>query len=124
MLSDKAIRYYRNGYSCSQCIIMASCDTYSINADRSKLCSAVRGISNGFGVGAMCSVPITCAIIIGMLYTNEADVKSKRLEFMLRFNKALCSFNCSSIQHSVKSCEQVIALGCDILSELLAGNTP
>jgi hypothetical protein len=103
---------------------MASCDTYSINADRHKLCEAVRGISNGFGVGAMCSVPIACTMIIGLLYSNEADIKGKRLKFMLRFNKALGSFNCSSIQHSVKGCEQVIALGCDILSELLEGDTP
>jgi hypothetical protein len=119
MLGEYALKYYNEGYSCSQCIIMAACRQYGIRVNSDNICSATKGINNGFGVGAMCSVPITCVMVIGLYFNNEAVIKQKRLEFMLRFKEKFKSFNCSELQKRVYRCDEVIKSGCDILSELL-----
>ncbi len=117
MLSELAIEYYRQGYSCSRCIMKAAEDEYGINAKDTL--QALGGISNGLGIGAMCSVPITCVLVLGLLYTDENKIKQKRLEFLIRFKKDFKSFNCSEIQKQVDICDPVIKRGCDILAEII-----
>ena len=116
MLSDMAIAYYNQGYSCSCCIIKGAEKLYGISAKDTQ--RALSGINNGFGIGIMCSVPISCIMVLGLLYKDESTLKQKRLEFLLAFKKTYKSFNCSEIQSKIYSCEEVIRKGCDILENL------
>lgn len=118
MLSENAVRFYRNGYNCSKCIIKAAETEYGIKVGDTTL-KMLGVVNNGFGIGAMCSVPIACVAVLGALYKDEAMLKRKRLDFLVRFRKEFGSYNCSEILPRISTCENVIAAGCDILSEIV-----
>lgn len=117
MLGERAIEFYRQGYSCSRCIMKAAESEYGISAKDTM--KALAGINNGLGIGAMCSIPITCILVLGLLYTDENTIKQKRLEFLIRFKNEFKAFNCSEIQKQVCVCDTVIKAGCDILAEIV-----
>lgn len=118
MLSENAVKYYRNGYNCSKCIIKAAEDEYGIRAGDTAL-RMMGAVNNGFGIGVMCSVPIACVAVLGALYKDEAVLKRKRLDFLVKFRKEFGGYNCSEILPRISTCEMVIAGGCNILSGIV-----
>lgn len=117
MLGNLAVDYYRQGCSCSRCILLAVSKRYGIATEQ--LYRALSGVSNGFGVGALCSVPVVCVMVLGLIYSDEVIIKQKRLNFLMEFKSRLGSINCSELQHTNGNCERVIKIGCDILAELI-----
>lgn len=117
MLGERAVYYYKQGYSCSCCIMKAAEEKYGISA--SELYKALGGINNGLGIGSVCSVPITCIMILGMLYCDENILKQKRLEFLISFHSEFSSLNCSEIQKHISLCDEVILKGCNILEKVI-----
>ena len=118
MLSEYAVRFYRNGYNCSQCIIKAAESEYGIRPGSTTL-NMLGAVNKGFGIGVMCSVHFACIAVFGALYSYEAVLKGKRLDFLVRFRNEFGSYNCSEILPRITSCERVIAVGCNILSEII-----
>jgi hypothetical protein len=117
MLGNLAVDYYRQGYSCSRCILLAVSKRYGISTEQ--LYKALGGVSNGFGVGALCSVPVVCVMVLGLIYPDEVVVKQRRLSFLMEFRSRLKSLNCSELQQTHKGCEYIIKTGCDILEGLI-----
>lgn len=118
MLSENAVKYYRNGYNCSKCIIKAAEAEYGIKVGDTPL-RMLGAVNNGFGIGIMCSVPIACVAVLGALYKDETALKRKRLDFLVRFRNEFGSYNCSEIMPRISTCEKVISGGCDILADII-----
>ena len=116
-LGSRAVYYYKCGYSCSRCIIKAAEEKYGISAADTH--RALNGINNGLGIGIICSIPIACIMVLGLMYDDESVVKRKRLELLMQFKDEFKAFNCCEIQKIIPDCEQVIKKGCDILENLI-----
>lgn len=117
MLSDRAIGYYRQGSSCSRCIMQAASEKYRLETDN--ITYALDGFAGGLGIGAVCGIPLVCIMVLGMICTDETVLKAKRLEFIMRFNEKFHSLNCGDICGRVKDCEEVIRAGCNIIEEII-----
>lgn len=114
MLGDIAVGYYRAGYNCSQCILMASKDHYNIEfCDNCvKMCC---GINNGFGFGGMCSVLIACIMVLSSLIPE--DIGRNRILFAEDFNRLNGSMYCGKIK--ADDCETVIKNACNLLEKYI-----
>lgn len=117
MLGEYALEYYNQGSGCGQCIIMAAEKVYGIKSCKG-IENAMRGISNGLGVGSVCSVPVACIMVIALVCEDEAEMKMKRLMFMERFKKSLGSYDCGTLQKKAE-CYELIKKGCDILEKIV-----
>lgn len=117
MLGEYAVEYYNNGYGCGVCIIMAAQKAYGIKSCRG-IEKAIRGISNGLGVGTICSVPVACVMVLALLYEDETELKAKRLMFMEQFRKSFGSYECGALQKKAE-CSELIKRGCDILEKVI-----
>lgn len=114
MLGERAAEYYRQGFGCALCIIKAAEDEYKIEGEVIE--KALTGITGGFGIDAMCGVPIVCVMIIGLMCGDEIEVKGKRLRFLMGFRDKIGGFNCGEIKREWE-CEEVIRTGCEILEK-------
>ena len=102
MLGDLALKYYGEGYNCSQCIIKAACDKYCIPFDENIL-NMNLGVYGGFGVGSICCALVGAILALGLIFKNENDLKRKRMELILYFKNEFSCINCCAIK---KSCAQ------------------
>lgn len=114
MLSDRALKFYNNGYNCAQCILKACEEEYSVKISE-ELLNSCNGLYNGLGVGGCCGVIIASIMVIGILCDN---VPFCRLEMVERFNKEFSSLNCCQLKKKCK-CDKIIIISCDILSDII-----
>lgn len=114
-LAEAALKYYRNGYNCSQCIIMAYFEIYKrkINPDIINMCGAV---NNGFGTGCICSVLVAAIMIFGLIF-DEKKARKKRILLFDRFMQKYNCLNCAAI--SAEKCDDIIIYVCRITEELI-----
>lgn len=114
MLKDMALKYYRRGENCSQCVLRACNEKYglSFSEDCFSMCG---GIWGGFGVGSICSVLVACIMIIARMCPQ--DTARKRIQMIDRFNSELGGINCGKIRKG--DCEKIIRASCDILEEII-----
>lgn len=122
-MKQKAIYYYREGYNCSQCLLKACEQTFNIPISKQTygMCSAV---SNGFGIGGMCSVLIAAIMVFGLLF-NESTAKRMRLQLLNRFSAAYSSFNCCDlVKHrgAEKGCEVILGDIADMVESIICEN--
>ncbi|MGN1317490.1 MAG: C-GCAxxG-C-C family (seleno)protein [Lachnospirales bacterium] len=114
MLKNMAVRYYREGYNCSQSVLMAANEKYSLNLPH-KCIKMCEGVSNGLGIGSVCSVLVACIMVISLMC--EKEVKMKRLEMIDKFDKVNGGINCGKIRDN--DCIKIIENSCDILEDLV-----
>ncbi len=117
-MKKRALYYYnQENYNCSQSIILAARDKYSIKVD-DELLRGLGNINNGFGVGCMCGVVVCAVIILGMIFDKDR-AKCLRLTFLSIFKSKYQSFNCCQISSQVINCNKVISDVCDILDSIV-----
>ncbi len=114
MLKERALRYYKTGCNCSQCILKAAEEEYGLTIPQ-ECYECCEGIYNGFGIGSVCSVLIGCIMVIGL---SGVDVSCRRLYMTERFNSKFCSVNCGCLIRD-NECSNIIADACDILEDIL-----
>jgi len=109
-LKTLAVRFYNEGYNCSQCIIKAFEEKYDYNIeDRSY--SALSAVNTGFGVGMVCSALVAGILIFGLVF-DEVTAHRARLRLLASFDAYFDSLNCSgldSIKDSSSGCEKIIS---------------
>lgn len=113
MLKNLALKYLKNGYNCSQCILMACCEYYNLNLPKQcyEMCN---GIYNGMGIGGMCSVLTACIMIISIMHPE--DIACKRMLMIDCFNEKNKGINCGKIRQD--DCETIISNACEILERI------
>ena len=119
-MKTKALHYYNQGYNCSQCVLKALEDKYKVNIPKQSyaMCSAV---SNGFGVGGMCSVLIAGIMAFGVLF-DEQTAKRLRIKLLSRFQETHKSNSCESLKmerRSGRKCEVLVADIAELIDEII-----
>lgn len=128
MLKDKAIEYFKNGYSCSECIVQACIDAGICDA---YLLPCATTFSGGMSSGCACGSITGSQLVLGYLYGrnnkfgNEISARQKAAEFVEEFKK-LNKVTCCRILSSEFSgmdrkmhCSKFVADACDILEQLI-----
>lgn len=121
MLGEKALKYFRQGESCSSCIFLACEDFYRIRLpeDIYKMCG---GLNNGFGTGGMCSAAVTSVMFIAYYFGNdESKVRKARIYFLTSLQERMKSTSCAKLKKScgntIKECGELLEATIDKFSQ-------
>ncbi len=127
-MKEKAVNYFKNGYSCSESIIRAAVDEGLCDP---VLLSCATSFSGGMSSGCLCGAVAASQMIIGFnfgrdnLKDNEVCARAKAKEFVEKFkekNKITC---CRVLSGGLEGparkerCSKYVADSCDILDELV-----
>lgn len=96
-MKDKVLDYYYQGYNCSQCILKAAEQKYKIPISKQSL-NLCSGISNGFGIGGLCSLIAAGIMIFGLLF-DEKTVKRLRMKLLNEVQEKYSSLNCNELRN-------------------------
>lgn len=113
-MKNRAIKYYRDGCPCGQCLILAARDKYELDIN-DDLLKAMLMVSNGFGYGGMCAAAASAVMIFSIMF-DEDTAKEMRLEFLERFKKNYRSFNCCVLSDD---CENIIGGAAKIADDVI-----
>lgn len=89
-MKNKAVNYYKQGYSCSESVIHAAIDEGL--CDKSLLCIAT-AFSGGMSSGCLCGAVAGAQIVLGANFgkqnskNNEESARAKAKEFIEEFKK-------------------------------------
>jgi C_GCAxxG_C_C family probable redox protein len=119
-MKDKVLEYYYQGYNCSQCILKAAEQKYRIPISKQSI-NLCKGISNGFGIGGICSVIVAGIMILGALL-DEETLKIARLKLINAFQDKYSCLNCSQIKKNIglNTCETFIVEAADIIDAIIS----
>ncbi len=120
-MRELALKYYRQGYNCSQCILMAAQQTYKLSVPKPcfNMCS---GVNMGFGIGNMCSVVIAGVMVFGLMF-DTGVTKKLRLKLMTQFKEKYGNFNCSVLIKEHNQCADLIQGIADMIDKLIKEET-
>ena len=113
MLGDIALKYYKQGESCSKCIFKACEDVYKIKLPN-EIYEMCGGLNNGFGVGGMCSAAVT-SVMFAAFYLGE-DENRARIYFLTSLQEKMKSTACGKLK---KNCGNAIKQCGDLLEETI-----
>lgn len=128
MIKDKALEYFKNGYSCSESIIQACIDEGICS---SELLPCATTFSAGMSSGCVCGTVAAAQMILGYVFGrnnrfgNRIFAREKAAEFVERFrneNKVTCCRILSSgYEGSAKKehCAKFVSDTCTILEDLI-----
>lgn len=128
MIKDKAIEYFKNGYSCSESIIQACIDEGICS---SELLPCATTFSAGMSSGCICGAVSASQMVLGYLFgrnnkfNNQVFAREKARNLVDEFknlNKVTCCRVLSAgLEGSAKKehCSKLVADACDILEELI-----
>lgn len=128
MIKEKAIEYFKNGYSCSESIVQAAIEE-GLCSPELLPCSTTfsAGMSSGCACGAITSSQMILGYIFGRnnRFNNQVFAREKaRLlieEFKKRNKVTCCRVLSSGYEGSAKKehCSKFVADACEILEELI-----
>lgn len=108
-MKEKALKYYLQGYNCSQCMVMAAGEYYNINVT-DEMIDALNGVNIGFGVGSICSVLVGAIMAFGLMLNEEATKRAriKLLDLFAQNNGG--NISCPSLKNRGKAggCEELV----------------
>ena len=118
-----ALDYYKNWYSCSECIVRAAADKGYCSEDLIKIATPFSG---GMSIGCICGAIAGAQIVIGSVFEKE-DSKLMAKEFIKRFtanNKVTCckALSCGLDKGSAERrelCKNYVANSAEILESMI-----
>lgn len=129
-MKEKAINYYKNGYSCSESVIQAAIDEGL--CDKSLLAIAT-AFSGGMSSGCICGAVAGAQMVIGANFGkenqqgNDETARAKAKEFVEEF-KAKCKSTCCRVLSAQfdfnsperkQNCASLVGESCEILESLI-----
>lgn len=130
-MKDKAIKYFMEGYSCSEAVIKAAHDEGLVVENPDLLMKISSAFSGGMASGCVCGAVSGAQICIGAKY-GRADVTGARIgnlssELVSRFKEkhkaTCCRFLSKGFEHSDPNrkvhCQKFVAECCDILEDIV-----
>ena len=119
MLKERVRSYYEAGESCSRILLQAAAEEYGIFLSEDIL-SACGGINGGFGIGGMCSGLVAAVMVLGLLF-DEADIKAKRILFLIRIQEQFGYMDCCRLSAFEEDCSILLEKMAEILQEVIEG---
>lgn len=127
MIKDKALEYFKNGYSCSESIVQACIDEGLCS---SELLPCATTFSAGMSSGCACGAVTGAQLVLGYLFgrnnrfSNQVFAREKAAALVEEFkkrNKVLCcKILCLGFEGSAKKehCSKFVNDAAEILEEL------
>lgn len=127
-MKEKAVEYFKNGYSCSESLIKAAIDE---GLCPSELMPVATAFSGGMSSGCLCGAVAAAQIISSYYYGREnsmgnevlARQKAKELvdEFKKRNKITCCRVLSGGLEGAAKKerCSKYVSDACEILEEML-----
>lgn len=128
-MKEKASNYYKNGFSCSESVIMAAIDEGL--CDKSML-SVATAFSGGMSSGCLCGAVAGAQMIIGANYgkmnlkNNEEVARIKAKEFIEEFKKShkatCCRILSAGLEGTARkaSCTKLVEECAEIIEKMVA----
>lgn len=127
MLKEVAVKYYRQGYNCSESILRAGNEVYQLGLhDRDMIMSAAFG--GGFQIGDVCGALCGAACVISSRYVETKahdceDLRPLTQKLVIAFQKRMGSRQCAQIKpvfHTKElKCENTVAVSAEVLEDVL-----
>lgn len=132
---ERAIEYFKNGYSCSESVVKAAIDKGLVHESALPLATAFSG---GIGSGCLCGAVAGMQLIIGAMYGRDdkerngkqaRELAKKSIEMFKERNKATCcrvltaGFIMASPERKQHCCKMVQDCA-EIVNELFELNNP
>ena len=132
-MKEKAVKYFMEGYSCSESIVKAAADEGYISEEAVSIATSFSG---GMGVRCLCGAVAGSQMVLGAMFgrNDSRDGKKARAldkEFYEKFiqkHKVTCCKVLSSGYSDFHSkdrrhhCSLLVSECCDIIEELLVAN--
>jgi hypothetical protein len=95
-MKNLALKYYNEGYNCSQCVLKADEEYFHIYVPEEcfSMCSAV---GNGFGIGVFCCALVAGTLVFGLIF-NEKTATRLRIRLIYDFSLQYDLVNCSQLK--------------------------
>lgn len=126
MLSDIAIKYFEQGYSCSESVVKAAFELKLIDIDFSKFTT---GFSGGMGSGCVCGAVAGSQCVLSYLNQDlpKSTVKLIASKFVEKFQKqykvCCCRILTRAYEHDPierrKNCVNIVQYCSKILEEMV-----
>ena len=128
MIKDKALNYFKNGYSCSESIIQACIDEGICSAE---LLPCATTFSAGMSSGCVWGTIAASQMVLGYLfgrnnkYGNQVFAREKAAKLVEQFRKenkvTCCRILSAGYEGSAKKahCAKFVEDACDILEDLI-----
>lgn len=127
-MKEKAVYYFKNGYSCSESIIMAAVEEGLCDK---MLLSCATPFSGGMSSGCLCGAVSAAQMVIGYNFGRDnsknnkvcARAKAKELvdEFKKRNKTTCCRVLSAGLEGAARKehCSKMVSDGAEILEELI-----
>lgn len=118
-----ALNYYKNWYSCSECVVKSAIDKGYCSEDLLKIATPFSG---GMACGCLCGAVAGALIVIGAVF-NKEDSKLMANDFIKKFTSANKTTCCSVLSHGLDKgsaerrelCKNYVANCAYILEEMI-----
>ena len=129
MLKEKALDYFKNGYSCSESVVQACIDSGLCDEE---LLPCATTFSAGMSSGCVCGTISGAQIVLGHRYGrmnkygNQVSAREKAAKLVEKFKKenkvTCCRVLCSGLDGSLKKehCCKLVQDTSEILESILA----
>ena len=106
-MRERALECYQNGRGCSQSLLAAFEETFSIPVS-GQVYDACNGMNTGFGIGGMCGAVIAGLMLFGLLF-DDSTARRLRMVLFSRMAERGLSFDCVRLrQCGGDGCEELI----------------
>ncbi len=115
-----AIRFYQQGYNCSQCILKAAEAFYAKPISR-QCYNMCQGVNTGFGIGGMCSVLIAGIMVFGLFFGDDV-VKRLRIRLLTEFQSRHPQMDCQALRKERQGngyCENIVGEIAELVEQLI-----
>ena len=106
-----ALKFYGEGYNCSQCIVKAFEEKFKVKVDE-EIYKYLSAVNTGFGIGSFCSALAGGIVVFGIAF-DDKDAHRARIKLIDSFYAYFESVNCSGLNESknkYNGCSKVIAM--------------
>ena len=122
-MKSLALNYYKNWYSCSECVVKAAIDKGYCAEDLLKISTP---FSAGMASGCLCGAVAGALIVIGAVF-NKEDSKLMANDFIKKFTSANKTTCCKVLSHGLDKgsaerrelCKNYVANCSSILEEMI-----
>lgn len=129
-MKNKAVEYFKNGYSCSESIILACADA---GLCEQNLLSVATAFSGGMSSGCLCGAVAGAQMVLGSMFGksnskgNEEIARAKAKDFIAEFKKRRKATCCKVLTNGLdfgtperkQNCAQLVEECTDILESLV-----
>lgn len=122
MLGETALEYFKRGYNCSQCIIKAAGDIYKLDLGINSM-DMLRGVSNGFGIGGLCSILTAGIMVFGMLF-DENTTKRLRIALLSEVSRKYGAVSCPCLSRKLScsgGCGRLVKEVGNMIEDIIKG---